>query len=98
MLHIIRESPFHSKSFNHCIKILSAEDALLFIEEGVFCALADTDAAQLLLDITKNQKIFVLAPHAAEHGVLERLIPNIGLIDFHGFVDLVIAHTSVNWR
>lgn len=95
MLHIIQKSDFDSQSLNSCLNALSPQDALLLIENGIFSALSDTTSANALSNLAKDQKVFVLAPHAAERGVLERLMADIQLVNFEGFVDLVVQHDLV---
>lgn len=93
MLHIIYQSPSESQALENCLAVCKSEDAILLIENGVFCALRDSVSGNQLLNCTA--KIFILAPHAAERDIRLRLINNIHLIDFEGFVDLTVEYYPI---
>ncbi len=95
MLHIIRDSFSESASLKNCLAVYAPQDVLLLIENGVFCALSATESGNQLEDLANKQQVFVLTPHALERGVLDRLIDKIQLIDFSGFVDLVVEQYPV---
>lgn len=95
MLHIVYQSPSESQALANCLAVCKAEDAILLIENGVFCALRDSTSGHQLTHCAAHKKIFVLAPHAVERGISLRLMNNIYLIDFGGFVDLTVEHHSV---
>jgi tRNA 2-thiouridine synthesizing protein B len=90
MLHLIYQSPFNASSLNNCLTAFETQDSLLLIENGIFCALSGTLASERLIELTNQQKVFVLAPHAIERGVLSQLIQGTQLIDFNRFVDLTV--------
>jgi tRNA 2-thiouridine synthesizing protein B len=95
MLHIVYQSPVDSQNLKDCLAVFSLEDVLLLIENGVFCALSGTALSEKLADLANSQRIFVLTPHAAERGVLNQLMHKIQLIDFEGFVDLVVEQYPI---
>lgn len=95
MLHIIRHSFSESESLKNCLTVYKPHDVLLLIENGVFCALSGTASGDQLAQLASQQSIFVLTPHATERGVLDRLIDETQLIDFEGFVDLVVQQYPV---
>lgn len=98
MLHIINQSPFTSESLKRCEKMLGDSDVILLIEEGVYAAMAETVFSELINQILKKNKIFVLAPDAQACGIIEKIMPGITLISYEEFVDLTIQHYPIlNW-
>lgn len=95
MLHIIYKSPSESQSFENCLAACAPQDVILLIENGVFCALLDSISGNQFVNLAKQKKVFLLAEHAIERGVLSRLIDNLQSIDFEGFVDLTVEHYPV---
>jgi tRNA 2-thiouridine synthesizing protein B len=70
-----------------------AGDALLLIEDGVVGARKASAFAELLENAARNCSIYVLAPDLAARGMEENdVIAGAKLIDYGGFVDLVVSH------
>ena len=95
MLHIIYKSPSESQSWENCLAAFSSQDVILFIENGVFCALLDSISGNQFINLAEQGKVFLLAQHAIERGVLYRLIDGLQSVDFDGFVNLTIEHYPI---
>lgn len=96
MLHVISQSPgFAPSLLKHCLAVCSAQDKILLIENGVFCALFGTNGVDQLTPWCEAKQVFLLLPHAVERGIVSRLLPNLVCIDFAGWVDLVAAHYPI---
>lgn len=92
MLHIINQSPFESNILQSCLRLTKANDAILFIEDGVTAALQKP-----LLEQATQQKInlYALQPDLEARGLLENISPLIKLIDYAGFVELTTQHHPI---
>ncbi len=96
MLHTVNKSPFASATLSACIEHITPGAALLLIEDGVTGAVAGTPAADLLAAILGRCPVYVLQPDLAARGLREaRLLPGVELVDYAGFVRLVVAHEAV---
>lgn len=85
-LHILRHSPWRSDSWQRCLSVLSADDAVLLIEDAVYAVNRD--------DVPAN--CYGLIPDLEARGVpgTERVRD----VDYAGFVDLVCRYDkSVSW-
>ena len=92
MLHLVNKSPYDGCSLNTASTIMKDGDQLLLIEDGVFGAMKNGKAASLL----KGLKIAVLGPDLAARGISEdKLLDGVDIIDYGGFVDLVVANDKV---
>ncbi len=85
LLHTLSRSPAHS-ALRDCLAVLGPDDALLLLGDGVYAALAGSEAATLLA--ASGASLFVLEADAALAGVQERLLPAVTLVDDEGFVAL----------
>ena len=94
ILHTINKSPFNNSSFNECLRLCSAGSSILFIEDGVYAAKANTEYAQLVeqhTDIT----FYALAADTQARGLTNALCNNVTVVDDAGFVELSIQHKNV---
>ena len=91
MLHTLNAAP-DSAAFTECIRLLAAEDTLLLMGDGVYAALADTSASAALTQ--SGAALFVLQPHAAAAGILQRLCNGIEAADYDQFVALTEQYTK----
>ena len=67
----------------------------LLIEDGVYAATTGTTVSQRLLDALATVSIYVLKPDVEARGMQNRLMDGIKLVDYGGFVDLVVEHHAV---
>lgn len=95
MLHTVNKSPFERNSLESCIKHAKPGSAILLIEDGVYGAVKGTAMSKTVEEAMKNLRIYALAPDVDARGMKDRVISGIKLVDYHGFVDLVAEHNTV---
>ena len=83
-LHTLAATP-SSAAFDNCLRLVAPGDMILLLGDGVYAALADTEACQRLAG--SGAEISVLGPDAAAAGVLSRIGP-FATVDMDGFVRL----------
>ena len=84
ILHTLNASPA-SAAFTDCLRLISPEDALLLLGDGVYSALAGT-APRASLDAC-GARVYLLREDACAAGVLERT-GGVTVVDIDGFVEL----------
>ena len=84
ILHTLNASPGNT-AFRDCLRVIAAGDALLLMGDGVYAAIADTDASTALQ--ASGAEIYVLGPDATAAGV-KNLIAEATRVDIDGFVAL----------
>jgi tRNA 2-thiouridine synthesizing protein B len=85
VLHTINTAPANS-AFTDCLRLAGPEDAILLVGDGVYAALAHTEASSRLLE--SEAEVYVLASDALAAGVSSRIDSHFSLRDFDGFVSL----------
>lgn len=77
------------------MRLSQPDSAILLIEDAVYAALGDTSVAMLLQEALQDRQVFVLGPDLQARGLAaDRVLEGIEVIDYEGFVDLVVAHES----
>lgn len=94
MLHTVNKSPFERNTLKSCLAYTKPGSAVLLIEDGVYAALADTVTSDLVKEAMAQVSIYVLGPDLEARGVATRIIEGIKVIDYGGFVDLVVEHPN----
>ena len=84
ILHTLNASP-SSIAFMDCVSIIAKGDALVLMGDGVYAALADTDASKALQDT--DARLYVMAADALAAGVTNLAVA-VSRIDMHGLVAL----------
>jgi tRNA 2-thiouridine synthesizing protein B len=96
ILHTVNKSPFERDSLDSCLKFAQGGAAVLFIEDGVYAALAGTSAEPKVKAALDNLKVYVLGPDLKARGFSEaRMIDGISVVDYAGFVDLAAEYDKV---
>lgn len=102
ILHTVNKSPFDSNTLRDCLRVITASDALLLIENGVYAAIAPRqDKDQQHLTEIKNlaaigTRFYVLKADLVARGIQEKtLSPWFETSDDQGFVDLVVEASAV---
>ncbi|MHB8495587.1 MAG: sulfurtransferase complex subunit TusB [Casimicrobiaceae bacterium] len=95
MLHTVNKSPFGHASLDTCLKHAKPGSAVLLIEDGVYAATKSTAASQRLQDALATLSVYALKPDVDARGMQGRLMDGIKLVDYGGFVDLVVEHNVV---
>jgi tRNA 2-thiouridine synthesizing protein B len=95
MLHIVNKSPFDRGALEACFRFAREGSAVLLIEDGVYAATRDTAVAKQVEEALKNVSIYALAPDLEARGMQSRVMDGVRLVDYEGFVDLVVEHNAV---
>ena len=95
MLHTVNKSPFENKALEACLKFARKGSAVLLIEDGVYAAARNTAVSKQVEAAMKDVAIYALAPDVAARGMQNRVMDGVRLVDYGGFVDLVVEHNAV---
>ena len=95
MLHTVNKSPFEHKTLETCLKFARQGSAVLLIEDGVYAAARDTAVSPLLQEALQSVSIYALMPDVEARGMKGRTLDGVRLVDYEGFVDLVVEHNAV---
>jgi tRNA 2-thiouridine synthesizing protein B len=85
MLHIISASPFESSAWSQCAAFLQAQDAVLFIADGVYTL--------PLLSFPFGCALYALIDDAKLRGI--KIPEGISLVDYSGMVALTEQQTPI---
>lgn len=93
MLHLVNKSPFDRPALDSCLRLALDGSSVLLIEDGVYAALANAASAETVGKRMADLKFYVLGPDVAARGLDDKpLIEGINVVDYGGFVDLVVEH------
>ena len=95
MLHTVNKSPFECTTLATCLKFARKGSAVLLIEDGVYAAGRDTAVSKQVREAMKTVSIYALKPDVEARGMQNRTIDGVRLVDYAGFVDLVVEHNAV---
>jgi tRNA 2-thiouridine synthesizing protein B len=95
MLHTVNKSPFDHYTLETCLKFARQGSALLLIEDGVYAAARDTAVSKQVQEAMKSVSIYALKPDVEARGLQNRVMDGVRLVDYGGFVDLVVEHNAV---
>ena len=95
MLHTVNKSPTERNSLESCLKHLNKGSAVLLIEDGIYGALKGGSVTNLVERALVNYPIYALKPDIEARGMKDRVIDGIQLVDYEGFVDLVVEYPGV---
>ena len=96
-LHTINKSPFDRNSFGSCMRVISDNDAILFIEDGVYAATSGTSFSDAVKAATNSHTVYVLGTDLSARGMSDDgIVDGINVVDYEGFVDLVAEHDKTN--
>ncbi len=94
MLHTVNKSPFERNSLQSCLAHAAPGSAVLLIEDGVYGALKGTSVSGLVQEAMAQVSVYAMAPDLDARGVANRVIDGIKLVDYAGFVDLVVEYPN----
>lgn len=98
MLHIVNKSPNERTSLDSCLRLAQPGTPILLIEDGVYAALRGSTSGDKLQQGAASHRFFVLQADADARGVTDRLVDDITVVDYGGFVDLVAENpTNQSW-
>jgi len=95
MLHTVNKSPFEHRALECCLRYVRQGSAVLLIEDGVYAAARDTAVSKQVQEALKSVSIYALKPDLEARGMQTRVIDGVRLVDYGGFVDLVVEHNAV---
>jgi tRNA 2-thiouridine synthesizing protein B len=97
VLHTVNKSPFEKNSLETCLRIAAEGSSVLLIEDGVYGAMKGTSLNGKLSDSCNRLRFYVLGPDLAARGLSEDDVMGcIDVVDYHGFVDLVVEHSATH--
>ena len=93
MLHLINKSPFDRNALDSCLRLAKAGSSVLLLEDGVYAAMSKADSAEAVGTRMEDLTFYVLGPDVSARGLDDKpLIDGINVVDYGGFVDLVVEH------
>jgi len=95
MLHTVNKSPFEHKALETCLRFARQGSAVLLIEDGVYAAAKGTSVSPRIEQALKSVTIYALKPDVEARGMQNRVMDGVRLVDYGGFVDLVVEHDAV---
>jgi tRNA 2-thiouridine synthesizing protein B len=98
MLHIVNKSPFEKTALASCLARATKGSAVLLIEDAVYGATRGSVVEAQLKQAIGRVHVYALGPDIEARGMADRVIEEVKLVDYGGFVDLVAQHkTSQSW-
>jgi tRNA 2-thiouridine synthesizing protein B len=64
------------------------------MEDGVYAALVGTAVSDMVQQAMSQVSVYALGPDLEARGVAKRVIDGVKVIDYAGFVDLVVEHPN----
>jgi tRNA 2-thiouridine synthesizing protein B len=95
MLHTVNKSPLERNALDSCLRHAAPGAAVLLIEDGVYGAMQGTSFTTRLQQALKSVEVYALRPDVEARGIQHKMLEGISLIDYGGFVDLVVKHSPV---
>jgi len=93
MLHLINKSPLDRPALDSCLRLAKSGSSVLLIEDGVYAAMRKAAYAAEIGKRMDDLKFYVLGPDVSARGLDDTpLIDGINVVDYGGFVDLVVEH------
>jgi len=97
LLHTVNKSPFEKNSLETCLRIAVEGSSVLLIEDGVYGAMNGTSLNGALSDAGNRLQFYVLGPDLKARGLSEKdVMEGIEVVDYDGFVDLVVGHDATH--
>ncbi len=98
-LHTVNKASWNSDLLASCLRVASAADTLLLIEDGIYNIRTLAALAAALAIPLDQLELCVLRDDLLARGVAESELPaNVTAVDHAGFVALVCRHQqSVHW-
>ena len=98
MLHIVNKSHTQTSALASCLRFALPGSALLLTEDAVYAATAAAAATSGIAAAVAQVKVFALQPDVEARGMAGKLADGITTVDYGGFVDLVVEHsTNQSW-
>ena len=88
MLHTVNKSPSNSCALDSCLRVIQPGSAILLIEDGVFAATEGSEASSHIKRAAGSCAVYALEPDIKARGLAGRMMEEVQIIDFDGFVEL----------
>ena len=96
MLHVVNKSPFEKNSLESCARLSLAGSCILLIEDGIYGALAGSEATAVVQACLKDRRVCVLHEDLQARGIPpERILDGVEVVDYAGFVKLAVEQPKV---
>ncbi|MEO5336741.1 MAG: sulfurtransferase complex subunit TusB [Magnetospirillum sp. WYHS-4] len=96
MLNTINKSPFERASLDSFLRTAPKGTPVLFLEDGVYAVTKNTSLAAAMAAIAKDHAIYALGPDLKARAIGDdRVLEGVTVVDYGGFVDLVVEHGTV---
>jgi tRNA 2-thiouridine synthesizing protein B len=95
MLHTVNKSPFDHNALETCLRFARRGAVVLLIEDGIYAAARDTAVSKQVQEALKSVSICALQADVEARGMQNRVMDGVRLVDYGGFVDLVVEHNAV---
>ena len=101
LLHTVNKSAFDNSALGDCLAVVSADDAVLLIENGVYGALDNSPGGLAHIESIKQLSVsgtrfFVLQADCEARGLAESdLLPAVTVVDGAGFVALAAEASAI---
>lgn len=95
LLHTVNKSPFERNALESCLQHAKRGSSVLLIEDGVYGALTGTAFTGRMEQALRAVAVYALQPDVDARGARRRIIAGVTLVDYAGFVDLVVRHDAV---
>ncbi len=99
-LHTVNKSAFERNSLHSCLSVCKSDASVLLIEDAVIAALQNTSVSEKINKaVASGIQFFALHEDIRARGLPEqRIMDNVTLVDYTGFVNLVTENDRVqNW-
>lgn len=94
ILHTVNKSALQNNSLDSCLRMAQPACGILLIEDGVYAA-TEMQNNPLTEQVLSTHRVYALIPDLKARGLLERVIPNIELVDYEAFVALTEEFDTV---
>ncbi|MGE5003618.1 sulfurtransferase complex subunit TusB [Yersinia enterocolitica] len=89
MLFTVSHSPYHC-DLSALLRLVTSEDAILFLQDGVMAVLKNSESLNLLLN--NPASLFVLEDDVIARGLCGQISDSAMLIGYTHFADLTLKH------
>ena len=99
-LHTVNKSAFERNSLQSCLSVCKSDGSVLLIEDAVVAAMQNTTVSEKITGAAASGiKFYALQEDIRARGLSEhRVMDNVTLVDYTGFVNLVTEYDRVqNW-
>lgn len=91
-LHTVNKSPFETGALLSCLNHCKPGDAVILIEDGVYGGLEASSIAGRIR-AAADVAVFALEGDIKARGIAGKLMPEVEIVGYEGFVDLVVDHS-----